>query len=263
MSIIPRGEDTYLVRVYVGRNPVTGKRIEVNRTVRGPLTSAKKVEAQLKGLKESGRLVKTPQMAFNDLLDLYLESVRHVRSECTQVKDRTYFHYYVRPYIGHMPLKKIDSSTIQELFNLLLDAKEEVTTRKRRGRPRGKGFSPVTVNNLRKALSTVFNYAVRQKLIAENPVHGTKIPRVKVSAGSLTTEEAKAFDSVKDDFWYGYAFVFQMHTGLRPQELMALVWEDVDFERGTLRVERACKWIRGVFTGFGPPKCSRSDCVFL
>ena len=75
----------------------------------------------------------------------------------------------------------------------------------------------------------------------------------------MTIEEAKAFGTVKDDFWYGNAFVFQLHMGLRPQEVMALIWEDVDFERGTVRIERACKWIRGVFTGFGPTKCKRSD----
>ncbi len=124
----------------------------------------------------------------------------------------------------------------------------------------GKGLSPTTVKNVRKALAAAFNYAVRQKLLAENPVHKTKVPRApKTAANSLTVEDAIAFDSVKEDFWYGYAFVFQLHTGVRPQELMALIWEDVDFERGTLRVERACKWERGVFARFGPPKCPRSD----
>jgi integrase len=75
----------------------------------------------------------------------------------------------------------------------------------------------------------------------------------------LTIEEAWAFVSVKDLFWYGDAFAFGLQTGLRPEELMALIWGDVDFDEGVIRIERACKWIEGVFTGFGPVKTRRSE----
>lgn len=90
MSIARRGENSYLVRVYLGRDPITKKRIEVNRTVHGTLASAKKVEAQLKGQKESENLLKTPRMTVNTLLDLYSNSVRHLQSESTKDKDRSY-----------------------------------------------------------------------------------------------------------------------------------------------------------------------------
>lgn len=263
MAIIPRGVNTYLVRVYLGRDAVTKKRIEINRTVHGTLTFAKKVEAKLKSQKESGNLVKTPQMALNALLDLYLESSRHIQSETTQDKDRTYFKCYIRPYIGPMPLVKINRSVIQQLFNFLLDKKkDEMTTKRGEQVEGGRGLAPNTVKNIRKVLRAAFNYAINEKLIASNPVHKTKLPLViGSSANSLTIEEAEAFISVKDDFWYGDAFVFQLHTGLRPQELMSLIWEDIDLEQGTIRIERACKWIRGVFTGFGPTKSKGSDRV--
>jgi integrase len=75
----------------------------------------------------------------------------------------------------------------------------------------------------------------------------------------MSVEEATAFSSVKDKFWFGDAFVFQLHTGLRPQELMALFWEDIDFEQGTVRIERACKWVRGSFKRFGRTKNERGN----
>jgi len=124
----------------------------------------------------------------------------------------------------------------------------------------GRGLAPGTVKVIRNVLMGAFSYAVDEKLIAENPVSRTKLPPIRESkANSLTIEQAKAFISVKNNFWYGDAFVFQLHTGLRPQELMALIWEDIDFEQGTVRIERACKWIRGAFTGFGPTKSKRSN----
>jgi integrase len=263
MAIIPRGVNTYLIRVYLGRDAVTKKRVEINQTMHGTLTSAKKLEAKLKSQKESGDLIKTPQMALNALLDLYLDSSRHIQSETTQDKDRTYFNYYIRPYIGSMPLVKINRNVIQQLFNFLLDKKkDEMTATRSEQVEGGKGLAPNTVKNIRKVLRAALNYAIKEKLIAINPVHKTKLPAVTgSSANSLTFEEAEAFISVKDDFWYGDAFVFQLHTGLRPQELLSLIWEDIDSEQGTVRIERACKWIRGVFTGFGPTKSKGSDRV--
>lgn len=243
MSIRQRGKNTYLIRVYVGRDPITKKRIEINVTEHGTRANAKKVEAQLKGQKEFGHLIKTSRMILNELFDSYLDSVRHVLAEVTRNNYRQQFFYYIRPYIGHLPLKQINTSVIQNMFNVLLDKRE------------GRGISPGTATNVKIILSAVFHYAVDEKMIAENPVSKTRLPRVRGRrASSLTVEEAKAFISVRDDCPYGDAFVFQLHTGVRPQELMALIWEDVDFARGVVRIERACKWVRNGFTGFGPPK---------
>lgn len=245
MSITQRGADTYLVRVYVGRNPLTGGRIEINQTARGSAAHARKCEAKLKGQIVTGRVAGTRRMSLDKLLDSYLDWARHCQSATTQHKNHTFLDIYVRPYVGHTPLRKVTGQLLDDLFNLLMDGKEKG----------GRGLAPNTVKIIRKLLAATFNYGVRQKLIADNPVAGTKLPRVvRSKANSLTFKEAEALESVKDDLWYGNAFVFQLYTGLRPQELMALIWGDIDFERGTLRVERACKWINGVFTGFGTTK---------
>jgi integrase len=126
----------------------------------------------------------------------------------------------------------------------------------------GLGLSPSSVKIVRTLLKVAFNFAVDDGLLTENPVDKTKIPAVGESlATSLTVEEAAAFVSLKDQFWYGLAFVFQLHTGLRPQELMALIWDDVDFVNGTLRVERACKWVGGACKKIGRTKTKRSNRV--
>lgn len=253
MSITRRGANTYLVRVYVGRDPLTGGRIEINETARGTEAYARKVEAKINGQKESGRITKTPRMTVDALFDHYVESARHCQAATTQNKNRTFFNKYARPYIGTTSLRKVTSKLLQDLFNLLMDEKTAG----------GRGLGPGTVRTLRKVLAAAFNYAVCQKLITESPVSGTRVPSVEESkATPLTFEDAEALESVKDDLWYGDAFVFQLYTGLRPQELMALMWEDVDFERGTLRVERASIWEEGIFTGFGPPKNRRGKRTF-
>ena len=86
MSIIRRGKHTFPVRVYVGRDPITKKRIEINETVHGNSSYAVKREAQLKAQKYSGQLVKSSRMTVAALFDLYLDSVRHTVSVVTHYK---------------------------------------------------------------------------------------------------------------------------------------------------------------------------------
>lgn len=126
----------------------------------------------------------------------------------------------------------------------------------------GLGLGVNTVHKVRAGLGAAFNFAVDEKLLLENPVKKTVIPPLPLSSvNPLTVEEAWAFVSVKDMFWYGDAFTFDLQMGLRPEELMALIWDDVDFDLGEIRIERACKWIGSVFTGFGPVKTRRSERV--
>lgn len=242
VAIVKRGKNTYLVRIYIGHDPKTKKRIQVNKTVHGTLSDAKKQEAVLKAKKRTD-LLKATKISVDALLDLYLDANRHTHSENTKNKNTKYAKYYVRPFIGHMLVENIKTSHILKLLNSLLDD----------------DYARSTVRGVRKLLSGLFNFAVTDKYIAENPVPKAKVPAVNHSvADSLTLEEANAFVAAKDKYWYGCAFVFQLHTGLRPQELLALTWDDIDFNKGSVRVERACKWLNEVFIGFGPPKRERS-----
>lgn len=128
------------------------------------------------------------------------------------------------------------------------------------GKRWGLGLAVNTVRTIKQGLSAAFNFAVDEKLLPENPVKKTVLPPPpRSSVNPLTIEEAWALVSVKDIFWYGAAFIFCLQTGLRPSELMALIWDDVDFDNGLLRIERACKWFRGKILEFGPVKTSRSE----
>jgi integrase len=123
----------------------------------------------------------------------------------------------------------------------------------------GLGLAVNMVRGIRKGVNAAFNFAVDQDLILKNPVRKTVVPPQPLSAvNPFTIEEAWAFVSVKDLFWYGDAFSFQLQTGLRPEELIALIEDDIDFDKGELRIERACKWVRASFTGFGTLKSRRS-----
>lgn len=124
MSVIRRGKNTFLIRVYVGRDPLTGKRIEINETVHGSFSYAVKRETKLKAQKYSNGLIKLSRMTVDALFDLYLDSVRHTVGPGTYYKCEIFYKRYVKPHIGAMSISKITRSDIQRFFNFLLDKKE-------------------------------------------------------------------------------------------------------------------------------------------
>jgi integrase len=126
MSIAKRGKNVYLVRVYVGRDRVTKKRIEINETVHGDFREAQRKELILKSRAE-GRVVNPARMTVQQLVDFYLETTRHRREEGHQEKLRYIFNKYVIPNLGRYQIKTIKTSDIQHLFNYMLDPKEVKT----------------------------------------------------------------------------------------------------------------------------------------
>lgn len=124
MAIIKRGENKYLIRVYVTRHPITKKRIEINETFYGTEEEAVKHEQLLKTKAARGELSKPSRITLNQLIDLYLDNTRHFRSEASQRLTRDQFARYVQPYLGDQRVEKITRKDIQQLLNFLLAPKK-------------------------------------------------------------------------------------------------------------------------------------------
>lgn len=263
MSIKQRGKNTFLVRVYLGLDPLTKRRVEINETVHGTFSYARKRESQIKAQKYSARLVKSSRMTVAALFDGYLDSVRHTVSVVTHHKYSYMYRRYIRPHIGHILINKIKHGDVQQFFNLLLDPKKEENSDEKNERiSAGMGLCVRTVDYVRGVMNCAFRFALDNHLLADNPVSRTKLPFIgRARSDSMTVEEAKAFSSVRSQLWYGNALVFQLHTGLRNQEWLALIWDDVDFDARTLRIERACKTVEGACIEIGTPKTERGNRV--
>jgi hypothetical protein len=128
MAIIHRGKDIYLIRVYVGRDPITKRRIEINETVHGSRDDAERREQILKDKSKDGQVTKSARITVKQLLEFYLESTRRRRGLGQQVKLTYLFKKYVVPYIGSLQISKLTPHDIQSLFDYLLDPKKEEKT---------------------------------------------------------------------------------------------------------------------------------------
>jgi integrase len=104
-------------------------------------------------------------------------------------------------------------------------------------------------------LRTIFASARRRKLISDDPMkYVDNLREPKPDVDPLTLEEAErllATASGQDRA----LFTVLIFTGLRPNEALALKWNDIDFDREVIRVRRSINRFEGV----GLPKTASNE----
>ena len=68
-QIVARGASTWLVRVYLGRDPQTGTRKYHNQTIHGPFREAQRFLNLKLQQRDSGRVSRAAVISLNQLLD--------------------------------------------------------------------------------------------------------------------------------------------------------------------------------------------------
>ena len=155
-------------------------------------------------------------------------------------KQRTFEQYskvaqiHILPYLGDIELTDLTPFVLQKFIT-------ELTTN---GNKRtGKGLSP---NFVKTILSVIQNSLKTAHLVGYLPEYSTnKIKRPKIvekQVECFTIQEQKKIEeaalSAKKDKYRG--IVLCLYTGLRIGELLALMWNDIDFEKSVLSVTKTC-----------------------
>lgn len=119
-------------------------------------------------------------------------------------------------------------------------------------------LKPSTIGTIHGILAGVFKAAVRDRLIAGNPLEGTRLPRAhRPEVIPLTVEQVQTLaDTVPERF--RALVVLSATTGLRQGECLGLTVDRLDLMRGTLRVDRQLVLAREVGVYLGPPKTEAS-----
>jgi integrase len=227
-QIIPRSPDTWLIRLYQGRDPATGKRRYLNKTVRGDRPAA---EAELAGL--LAQIPSRPRASskLDEYIDWWLYAAIDGRLRSKTARDyRTMLDRYVRTELGRIRLDRLQPLDIQSLL-------VGMTTR---------GLSPRTVRYTHAVLRSALDQARRWKLLTENPAIDMPLPRAERNEFRvLTPEEAKRFVEICRAESEALVFLVALTTGLRPSEYLALRAGDFDPGRSSLTVTRTLERSNG------------------
>lgn len=151
------------------------------------------------------------------------------------VKEGTKGDYEIRlnthiiPELGHLPLSGIKPSTIKS-WSVNLKTKSTA---------RGDALSATYVYGIESLLAQILKAAAVDGLIAASPFDKIKRTKPRRSATfiPLEYEEVEALavsfsPQFRPMIWIGY------YAGLRPSEILGLTLDRIDFETGTIKVDR-------------------------
>lgn len=155
-------------------------------------------------------------------------------------KQRTFEQYskvaqiHILPYLGDIELTDLTPFVLQKFITDLTTNGNKRT---------GKGLSP---NFVKTILSVIQNSLKTAHLVGYLPEYSAnKIKRPKIvekQVECFSIQEQKKIEeaalSAKKDKYRG--IILCLYTGLRIGELLALTWNDVDFEKSILSVTKTC-----------------------
>ncbi|MBM3740435.1 MAG: site-specific integrase [Acidobacteria bacterium] len=120
------------------------------------------------------------------------------------------------------------------------------------------GLSPRTCQYLRAVLRRALGRAVKQDIIARNVAALADPPRVvRKEVDALTPDQARTFlEAIRGHRRYALVAV-AVSLGMRQGEILGLRWQDVDLDRGAVRIQHALHRAKKTWT-LGEPKSERS-----
>lgn len=146
-----------------------------------------------------------------------------------QVRETTLVGYksalgrHVLPRIGSLPLQKVQPLHLQRIYSEMLK----------------EGLSPRMCRLTHTIIHNAFKQAHRWELIARNPAEAADPPKGGTfKAHVWSGEEVLRFLAVAQTDRLYALWYLAVTTGMRRGELLGLRWEDVDWPRGCLTVER-------------------------
>lgn len=152
------------------------------------------------------------------------------------VRPSTYRSYeghvrmYLIPAIGRIRLARLSPKQVQAMMNDLL----------------ARGLSPMTVLHVRATLRSALNLALSWDMVARNAVDPVKAPKTnRYKIQPLSLKDAEALYNAVRGHRLETLFTVALAIGLRQGEALGLHWEDVDLDRGSLRVRHALQRVDG------------------
>lgn len=128
---------------------------------------------------------------------------------------------HINPALGRFRLKDLTPAHVRSFYREKLD----------------NGLSSATVRKMHSVLRKALKQAALDGLIPRNVCEAVKPPKVEhKEINPLDREQAKALLEVASGDRLEALYVLAVHTGMREGELLGLKWDDVDLERGVLRL---------------------------
>ena len=263
-TIVKRG-NSYRIMVSVGRD-TNDKQIFKTTTYHPTATTPKKIENEVSDFARefekkvrNGETFDGDSIKFAEFIPTWEKKWGKQNLTTRILEDYLYvLKKRVVPHIGNMYLSKIKRIHIQSIIDGMIE----------------KGYAPKTIKWTFTCINSVIKYAYRMEIIEKNPCDRIALPRIKQvrEIKYFTLDQAKTFlkalegtypikmkahtrtlkstgqtyrvpeytenrDRISTQFQV--YFYLALYGGFRRGEMVALTWEDIDFEEHTINICKA------------------------
>ena len=217
-SITQRKDGRWQAQISLGggeRKTLYGK---TRKEVRDKLQKALSEQKQ-------GTLILAPHQKLEVYLPYWLENIGKLT-----IKTRTYEQYlsalkvHLLPGLGKIELQKLTIQHVEDFYARLYD----------------EGQAPRSIAAVHTVLHRALDHAVKHNLVARNVSSYASRPTIRrYKSQFLTVEQAnKLIETVKGQRLEAFV-ILALTTAARRGELMALHWDDIDFEQKTMLIARS------------------------
>lgn len=240
-NIRKRSDGTWEARYCAGNNPGTGKPIrksiygKTQKEVREKLTKA---IAEL----DSGIYIDPSKIKLGEWLDTWLNEYCGDKKYLTVKHYRAQVNTHIKPGLGAVKLQKLSAPMIQAFYNELGVSGHKV---ERKDKKTGKvtvttePLATKSIRNIHGILTKALHTAVDVDYIKINPADRVTLPRVdKKEINPLDDEQLSDFYKEAGNDEYCYLLRILPFTGLRESEATGLTWDCVDFDKGTITINK-------------------------
>ena len=215
------GKKSYEITVTGERDPLTGKRPRIYKTVRGTAKEAKATMRQMIVDMERGDIIKRTKKTVGQWLDEWMELYLPNVEETTKIGYKGKIRCYLKPALGDILVESLRAPHVQKMINDML----------------ARGLSPKNIRDTYNNINAAMKKAVVLRMIPFNPCEGVVLPKLKRYRAKVYDVSMihKLLDAAKDTDMY-LPILLCVTAGLRRGELLALRWEHIDFQNNLLKV---------------------------
>ena len=252
-TIRQRPDGRWEARYTLGIDPGTGKQIQKSvygKTQKEVAQNLRQITAEI----DAKTYVAPCKLSISEWMSIWAQDYLVGVKASTAYLYRRTIELYIDPHLGHIRLDALNAHAVQHFYNELAKP----------SKPDAAPLSAKSIKNIHGVLHKALQQAVLLNYIRYNPTTACVLPKiVKKEIHPLTDQQTAQLLNLLKGSKYEIPLTVDLFTGLREGELLGLMWDCVDFEKGTLLINKQLRRSqrKGGTYYFSPPKNNKSRTI--